>query len=66
MEFEGDCEEYGDEDWDEGTVAPEFSKQSITTHLFYSIYFIYYSTSSLPYLLTTVASSFLSLPDSPT
>jgi hypothetical protein len=41
MEFEGDYEEYGDEDGDEGTVASEFSKQSITTHLFYSICFIY-------------------------
>jgi hypothetical protein len=32
MEFEADYEEYGDEDGGEGTVASEFSKQSITTH----------------------------------
>jgi hypothetical protein len=32
MEFEGDYEEYGDEDGDEGTDASEFSKQSFTTH----------------------------------
>jgi hypothetical protein len=34
MEFEGDYEEYGDEDedGDEGTVASKFTKQSITTH----------------------------------
>jgi hypothetical protein len=34
MEFEGDYEDYGDKDGDEGTVASQFSKQSIDKYMY--------------------------------